>query len=31
MSWNPLVALGAAQFLAVLDTSVMKASISQLA
>ncbi len=30
MRWKPLVALGAAQFLAVLDTSVMNVSISQL-
>ena len=30
MSWKPLVALGAAQFLSVLDTSVMNVSISQL-
>jgi MFS family permease len=30
MRWKPLIALGAAQFLAVLDTSVMNVSISQL-
>lgn len=30
MRWKPLVALGAAQFLVVLDTSVMNVSISQL-
>ena len=30
MRWKPLVALGTAQFLAVLDTSVMNVSISQL-
>ena len=30
MRWKPLVALGAAQFLSVLDTSVMNVSISQL-
>jgi EmrB/QacA subfamily drug resistance transporter len=30
MRWKPLLALGAAQFLAVLDTSVMNVSISQL-
>jgi MFS family permease len=30
MRWKPLAALGAAQFLSVLDTSVMNVSISQL-
>ena len=30
MKWKPLIALGAAQFLVVLDTSVMNVSISQL-
>ena len=30
MRWKPLLALGAAQFLVVLDTSVMNVSISQL-